>query len=533
MRPYFSSVPDVVQNRWLGFLIWQIIFATSIFLLISPLLGSPSTSLLSSLASFLIFLLSVFVFSFSLFLTSTPQSEPSASLSELGGGFLRALIKALVGGFQSPSFSPEFRRRVCRTMKSLALISVCAASGWLSVVSMCCDLERLHLSALIYFGSGGLVFGLLFGSHYVYQKRWVLQFPIVQRPLFFSFKIGLFSAFKQALKLSFSAIIGCALLTLLWSEDFMRGKTFGQLIILQIRLLICISAVSFCWEVSRHLLEVLHTRRFLFTPAPGSAAAESNPNEALLEALEQSSPASLFQYLAYLDLCLASESDFELWRRAPLFEETGETYKRLISLCLRPLEQFTLGLAEAFEGFYADKSISSSQLRGPTNAPKDFREAFDKLQLMTWCARTVAALTSRSHKEDRYGVAQLTSCNSAAVSTLLSCLLAVEFTMGRKPSPPAARVSPVSIKWATVGQTGTPSAGSSRRRDAGLEAKAFAMADVLRRATYQIVSAFEDDMLASTKASSLQKNWISEKPLYGTRDVLAQKLSLFLEYRAV
>lgn len=129
--------------------------------------------------------------------------------------------------------------------------------------------------------------------------------------------------------------------------------------------------------------QVLHTRRCLFAPAPGSAAAESNPSEALLEALEQSSPGSLFQYLAYLDLCLVSENDFELWRRAALFEESGETYRKVISLCLRPLEQFTLGLAESFEGLHSEKSIFSLQLRGPSDSPRDqgLDEAFDKLQV--------------------------------------------------------------------------------------------------------------------------------------------------------
>ncbi|CAA7391164.1 unnamed protein product [Spirodela intermedia] len=540
MRPSFSSVPDVVKNRWLGFLIWQHITATSVYLLVSPFLGSSSTSFLASLLPFLIFHLSLLLFSFSLFLTSSPYPEPSASHTELLGGLSRSFIKSLVGGFQGPSFHAEFRRRVGRTMRSLALVVICAASGLLSAVAVCGDLEGFYCSALVYVGLRGLIFGLVYGSYYVYKKRWALQFPIVQRPLFFSFKIGLFSALKQAVKLSVSALICSTLLSLFWSDHFKGGNTVGQLVIQQIRFLFGISTVSFCWEISRHLLEVLHTRRCLFAPAPGSASAESNPCEALLEALEQSSPGSLFQYLAYLDLCLVSESDFELWRRAALFEESGETYRRVISLCLRPLEQFTLGLTEAFEGLYSEKSIFSLQLRGPLDSPRDqgSHEAFDKLQLFSWCVRTIAALTARSHKEDRFGVAQLTGCNSAAVSTLLSCLLAVEFSMGKKPSPPSSHlIGPASIKWATTVQAGSrdvTATVSSKRRSGVVYARAFAMADILRTGIYQIVSAFEDDMVANAKASVLQKNWIPEgKPLYGTREVLAQKLALFQDYRAV
>ncbi|KAK8462844.1 hypothetical protein SEVIR_1G280100v4 [Setaria viridis] len=61
------------------------------------------------------------------------------------------------------------------------------------------------------------------------------------------------------------------------------------------------------------------------------------------------------------------------------------------------------------------------------------------------------------------------------------------------------------------------------------------MADVLRTSVYQIVSAFIDDLRANAKPASLEKNWISEgrKPVYGSQAVLVQKLSLFIEYRAV
>lgn len=185
MRPSFSSVPDVVKNRWLGFLIWQYITATSVYLLVSPFIGPSSTSFFASLLPFLIFHLSLLLFSFSLFLTSSPYPEPSASLTELGGGLFRSFIKSLVGGFQGPSFHVEFRRRVGRTMRSLALVAICTASGLLSVVAVCGDLEGLYCSALVYVGLRGLIFGLVYGSYYVYMKRWALQFPIVQVSLEF------------------------------------------------------------------------------------------------------------------------------------------------------------------------------------------------------------------------------------------------------------------------------------------------------------------------------------------------------------
>uniref|UniRef100_A0A1D1ZII5 Nucleoporin NDC1 n=1 Tax=Anthurium amnicola TaxID=1678845 RepID=A0A1D1ZII5_9ARAE len=541
MHPPSPAGPDIVKNRWLGFLIWQSITATSIYLLVSPLLGSPMLSFpsLSSSLSFLAFHLALLLFSLSLFLTSAPHPEPSASLPELAAGLLRLLLKSAVGGFQGPSFEPDLRRRAGRTMRCLALVVLCGVSGFLSVVALCGDLEALDGWGLLDAGLRGLVLGLVYGSYCVYKKRWVLQFPIIQRPLFFSFKMGLCSSLKQAIKLSISALT-CSLLLMIFLLDHLKSSERpGRFIFQEIRLLFGASAVSFCWELSRHLLEVVHTRRCSFAPALGSAAAETNPNEILLEALEKSSPRSLFQYLAYLDLCVVSESNVELWLRAAFFEETGETYRRVISVCLGPLEQFTLRLAEALEGLYPDKSnLLSLQLRSPSDAPRDqgLHEAFSDFQLCTWCIRTAAALTACSHQEDRFGVAQLTGSNAAVVSTLLSCLLGVELCMGKKPNLQSAhQMGPASIKWATV-QTGSRDAVttvSSKRRSGALYAKAYAMADVLRTSIYQIVSVFEPDMLANAKASVLEKNWITgSKPLYGTREMLIQKLGLFLEYRA-
>lgn len=142
----------------------------------------------------------------------------------------------------------------------------------------------------------------------------------------------------------------------------------------------------------------------------------------------------------------------------------------------------------------------------------------------------------RSHLEDRYGVAQLTGCNKAALTTLLSCLLAVEACLGKKTSPePVHFMGIANVKWAKVntGRTDGLAAMTSKRRNAILYAKAYSMGDVLRTSLYQIVSAFEPDMLANAKAV-LDKNWINEgKPLYGTREILVHKLHLFLDYRAV
>lgn len=134
-----------------------------------------------------------------------------------------------------------------------------------------------------------------------------------------------------------------------------------------------------------NLLKVVHTRRCHFAPSRGSAAAETNPSEGLLEALEQSSPRSLLKHLAYLDLCMMSEINVEPWRRAAFFEETGDTYRRVISLCLRPLEHLTSKLVEGLEGLAVDKSDFFSEQLNPStgaNIDSNLHVAFNDFQVL-------------------------------------------------------------------------------------------------------------------------------------------------------
>lgn len=431
---------------------------------------------------------------------------------------------------------PDFRRRARVSFLLFLFFLEAGFAGALGLIS----LRWPDFGRRLVFR--GFSIGVFYGIWYLYQRRWVLEFPIIQRPSFFSFKMGIPVAAQRALRLSTVAYLFSTTLAVFIPGESKGRDTFGKFIIEQITLFVGTFVVLLCWELNHHLHQVLHTKRIVFAPPKGSAAAEANPSEPLLAALEESTSRSLIRYHAYLDLCMVCENNVDTWRRAAFFEETGETYKRVMAACLKPLERLASELGEGLDSSNSvDKSLQlSDQLKSPANLRSESRiyESFNDFQLCTWCARIVSMLTVHSHKEDRFGVAQLSGSNAAAMSALLSCLLAVEALIGKKTNLPSPQhlTGPSNIKWATQSSGRKEVAASGvivKKRGNPLYSKAYSMADILRTSIYCIVSAFHDEMANSAKSGLLDKEWITNsKPLFGTHELLLQKLRLFLEFRA-
>ncbi|KAK7331408.1 hypothetical protein VNO77_25632 [Canavalia gladiata] len=520
-----STTPELVlKNRFLSYLIWQSIPSSLIFLFFNSLLPNPS------LCSFL-FLFLPFHLLFSVTLSLTASPHPLRPLSPL------QLATRLFFFPAAPPHPALFRSRLRLSLSLLLFVAVSAASGFAASVSLCGVGPIGHGIWLIgRVGFRGFLIGSLFGLHYVFKRRWVLEFPIIQRPPFFSFKMGLPSAARRAFKLSTVAFIFSAVLLEVLPHPFKYSIASRTFFAEQIIFFVATFAIFLSWELSHHLHRVLHAKRSVFAPPKGSAAAETNPSEHLLSALEESNPTSLLRYLAYLDLCMVCENNVDTWRRAGFFEETGETYKRVIAVSLLPLEHLATKLGESL-GTSAEKPAQlSNQLSSPTDARPDLKsvEELYNFQLYAWCSRIAASLTACSRTEDKFGVAQLSGSNAAVVSTLISCLLAVENFMGKKTNlqSPNQLLGPAGIKWATV-NSGRVDVAAGKRRSGPVNSKAYAIADVLKTSIYQIVSAFHDEMLAGAKANLLEKDWVtSGKPLFGTREMLVQKLRLFLDFRA-
>nr|GEW60403.1 nucleoporin protein Ndc1-Nup [Tanacetum cinerariifolium] len=262
-----------------------------------------------------------------------------------------------------------FRVRVRVTFRFLLFLLSAMVSGSGGVVSLCGSLG-------LGLGFRGLVVGWFYGLYYVFTKRWILEFPIVQRPLFFSYKMGVRKAIVEAVRLSIAGYLVSLALSIFIKEhkdQLTRSALFKEQIVFYFASLV----VFLCWELNSHLLQVFLTKRHLFAPTKGSAAAETNPSDHLLAALEESTSRSLIRYLAYLDLCMVSESNVDTWRRAAVFEETGETYRKVIGVCLKPLEQLTLELSEGL-GSLPEKSFQlSNQLRSSNEPPRLYEPFYD------------------------------------------------------------------------------------------------------------------------------------------------------------
>ncbi|XP_020527769.1 uncharacterized protein LOC18441940 isoform X2 [Amborella trichopoda] len=520
--------PEIVKKRWLSLLLWQLTFSTIIWTICKTLVLFPFTSChpspsLYGLLSYITFELSLFLFFLALKIITSPVDVPAASAAEISVNMAKTLIQVLITGYP-PSSTLELRRRAQGSADRLLVALICAISGCVAMISVCGGSAFADAPNLVNLGLRGSIAGIVYGVHFIYMRRWVLSFPVIQRPLYFSFKMGLSQSLLQAIKLSSIAELCTILFVVCLPLSIRSNGAMGKFMAQQFGLYLGTCVIYFCWELSVHLLQVLHTRRCVFAPSQGSAAAETNPSETLIAALEQSIPRSFGHYLAYLDLCMVSESNVDSWRRAAFFEETGDTYKRVIAVCLRPLEQFASRLSEGLEGHSSDKTdIFSQQLASPTNGDMGSKisEAFNDFQLCTWCARASAALTAKSHKEDRFGVAQLTGSNMAGMSTLISCLLAVEACLGKRThASPAHLMGPTSIRWAMPPRVEEQVKRKRRGREAtSIHRKAYVMADVLRTSIYEIVSEFFEEMQAGQKASVLERDWISgSKPLYGTRE---------------
>lgn len=552
-----SLVFRVPQRRWLCCFVLHIITSSLLWLLLGSSVSgnfvwsrqsSFSLPLLQKFFRFLTFVASQSIFLLGETVVTHPEDKEAASVADVFFGVSKLAWKAIAGASldRDATLGAALLTRKLQTSRDRSLfVFLCAISGSLSVISLTWT-SSLHLSAKEE-ACRGAALGLLYAFLYLYKKRMIFTFPVIQRPIFFSFKLGFLKMIKTSLKLAVISVpLAEAAIIILNSSSFAivgTNKSQRSFFVRELDFMALAAFTAVLWEISHHLVQSLHTRRHRFTPPFGTSAAETNPSEMLLIALEDSEKSSLLRYLAVLDLCMLSEHNSDAWRLHALFEESGETYSRVVSTCLGPLDMLTVKLAKGLES--SSEAHKKDSLKQQMQLPgqelvSPAHQLLQDYQLCSWCARTLASLTSFSKANDRYGVAQLKGCNGSVVSSLLSCLLVIEVYLGRRSSTqPGQMIGVHTIKW-TVPSRG-PLADPVRKRGfpfpkkSELHKRAYAITDVLRTSLYQIVSTFRKEMILSGPggvAVIAERDWLDKgQPLYGTRELHMQSLRLLLDLR--
>lgn len=469
------------------------------------------------------------------------EDKDAASAADIIIGVVKLTWRGIVGASldkDSVLDSAVLVRKLQTSRDRALFVFLCAISGSLSTISFAWS-SSLHFTAKEE-ACRGAALGFVYACWHLYTKRMILRFPIVQRSPFFTLKLGFSEMLRRSFKLAVLSVpFAEASVLILNSSTFVvvsRESSEPSFIVRELDFMVLAALTALLWEIAHHLVEALHTRRYRFAPPFGTSAAETNPSDMLLVALEESEKSSLTHYLATLDLCMLAEHNSDAWRLQALFEESGETYSRVVSINLKPLDMLTMKLAKGLDGLSAKDSLKHQmQVPGQELVPPAY-QIFNDYQLCSWCARIVASLTSSSKYIDRYGVAQLRGFNGAVVSSLISCLLVIEVYLGRRSSThPGQMIGVQSIKWTVPSRGPVVDSGKKQGfpfpKKSELYKKAYAMADVLRTSLYQIVTTFRKEMVLGGTAIA-ERDWLDKgQPIYGTRELHVQCLRLLLDFR--
>ncbi|KAL6530966.1 hypothetical protein OROHE_014448 [Orobanche hederae] len=172
---------------------------------------------------------------------------------EVSISFIRLIFVS--GGDQS------LLRRIRVSLSFVLFLILCAVAGAVSAICVCwacdacysCDSRLKAFAVLGNLGFRGFVIGLLYGLHYVYNERWILQFQIIQRPPFFSFKMGLPLSVLWASRFSATGFVISGVLALFLPAEYRSQCSARMFIVEQTVFYIESFVVILCWELNHHL----------------------------------------------------------------------------------------------------------------------------------------------------------------------------------------------------------------------------------------------------------------------------------------
>jgi len=276
------------------------------------------------------------------------------------------------------------------------------------------------------------------------KERYVLPFPSIQKGRVHRLKATIGgivggSSFMASilLPLAYSAYFVFRLLFFrtisdnkqswdMWMTNSLLGSLPSQYknIHLAVQLWLVSLFALICWELSYHILVIIHTERLNF-----GGKSESEANSRLREGLMQKN--AWMKYLAFLDL--HTLSSFSRQRRIAIFaDHTGESWRMLANQCCTVIDSCTARVEAASAQFESTRSKGSKTgwlgLRS-VFAPSYLQQnqaLFPDYQLLLWSVIGISKLCASSREEDRYGVVQSSEGLQGVLSSLLACLIAVE-----------------------------------------------------------------------------------------------------------
>ncbi|GAQ78531.1 hypothetical protein KFL_000140520 [Klebsormidium nitens] len=487
-------------------------------------------------AGFSLFLVAQLLFLASFRTVAEPEHSPGIEAQELLQLLTSSSLSVILGAPKEKvkQLDGGWRKLAISARRTVFLLLV-AASGALSVLGV--GLLRLGASQTdvrwaIQFGAG---LGLLYAAQVLLSQHYVLRFPPIQRPWYQRLKLALRPAASLSLSVTTAALIFWELLNRVHPSSAARIGSFLERALLSAMVG---TLTAFCWELGRSVARIILTERHYFTPPPGTISTETAPADALLTALRNPKP--LARHLAFLDLCYVAERSVDKWRRAAFFrDETGTSYKKVIDLCLEPVEGVIEGAKLAVGGgngrggsgtrpgeFQLQMGAAARETKRRGGDPE---EILRDLQICAWGARAASSLTAASRKEDSFGVAQLTSSNPRVVSTLLSALLAIE------------TVQKAGLFFTRNGGfisgflRPLVNPGASFSRVAYAPSAALALGDVIRVSLHVITEEFAGEMLVFRPGSGPvldDRDWLpAGSPAFGTRAAHVEKLRAILDFR--
>ncbi|XP_071725094.1 uncharacterized protein [Rutidosis leptorrhynchoides] len=413
-------------------------------------------------------------------------------------------ISQLIFSISMHVFSSQLPvKRNCHFVISILFLATIAVAGSASFVSLCWGNKPNIVILSILGGSFAFRYGLV----HILSRSWILQFPIIQGSPSFIPKTQAWR-FISMMHLMIEILLSELLAPIcLADKNISVAKSFLAPWFSHILLLIT-------WKLSHKLHEEMHVNWLKFAPAEKSPTAKTNPSDLLLSALENSAPSSLQRYLACLDLCMICEGTIDNWRLNDFFKNNGVIYKRIITLCMRPLEQLASELGKCSEDSLHYESPNDVDLRSLDGykdcLPKKFSgvsqlesKYLKHILLYNWCVRIVASLTAKSHKENRSTGVQQAQSHSVVMVTLISCLLAVETFIKEKTTLKSNDLLMGQSRFLSGKES--PHTYSTlhyhnyrnfAKRGTTLGLKLCGMADILRTSIYYVCSELSEEKLA-------------------------------------